>query len=83
MEYCTHNLSSIYQNHRAQHKKIEESEIKDYLKQSLQGLKSMHENKMVHLDIKPDNLLFKESTLKISDLGLTRVTKLKNDGDLE
>ena len=43
----------------------------------------MHENKMVHLDIKPDNILFKEAVLKISDLGLTRVTKLKNDGDLE
>ena len=43
----------------------------------------MHENKMVHLDIKPDNLLFKDGVLKISDLGLTRVAKLKNDGDLD
>lgn len=38
---------------------------------------------MVHLDIKPDNLLFKDSVLKVSDLGLTRITKIKREGDLE
>jgi serine/threonine protein kinase len=27
------------------------------LKQALLGLKCMHEHKMVHLDMKPDNLL--------------------------
>lgn len=42
----------------------------------------MHENQMVHLDIKPDNMLFKDSVLKISDLGLTRITKIKREGDL-
>ena len=83
MEYCTHNLASVYKEHRVNRKGIEESEMKDFLKQALQGLKSMHENKMVHLDIKPDNLLFKDGVLKISDLGLTRVAKLKSEGDLE
>ena len=83
MEYCTHNLASVYTAHRRDRKRIEEHDIKDYLKQALQGLKSMHENKMVHLDIKPDNLLFKDGVLKVSDLGLTRVAKLKSDGDLE
>ena len=46
----------------------------------------MHENKMVHLDIKPDNLLFAHNhsknipshpIIKIADLGLTRISKLK------
>lgn len=83
MEYCTHNLDSLYNRHRQEGRRIEESELKDFLKQALQGLKSMHENKMAHLDIKPDNLLFKDSVLKISDLGLTRVAKLKNDGDIQ
>lgn len=43
----------------------------------------MHENQMVHLDIKPDNMLFKDSVVKISDLGLARITKIKREGDLE
>ena len=83
MEYCTHDLASIFRKHHQEERKIEEREIKDYLRQALEGLKSMHENKMVHLDIKPDNLLFKESVLKISDLGLTRVSKLRGDSDLD
>lgn len=40
----------------------------------------MHENKMVHLDIKPDNMLFKDQILKIADLGLCRVTRIKRWG---
>lgn len=50
----------------------------------------MHQYGMVHLDLKPDNLLFshksienRESVLKISDLGLTRITKIKRESDLE
>lgn len=43
----------------------------------------MHENQIVHLDIKPDNILFKDSVLKISDLGLARITKIKREGDLQ
>lgn len=38
---------------------------------------------MVHLDVKPDNMLFKDQILKISDLGLARITKIKRSGDLE
>ena len=43
----------------------------------------MHENKMVHLDIKPDNMLFKDQILKIADLGLCRVTRIKRWGELD
>ena len=42
----------------------------------------MHLNKMVHLDLKPDNMLFKDSFLKISDLGLTRLNNLKRNSEL-
>lgn len=50
----------------------------------------MHQNGMVHLDLKPDNLLFSHSSneakdflLKISDLGLTRITRVKRESELE
>lgn len=83
MEYCNESLSSIIQNKRHTKTQFFESAIKDILKQSLLGLKCMHENKMVHLDLKPDNMLFKDSVLKISDLGLTRMNNLKRDSELE
>ena len=38
---------------------IPEEKLKEMLKQALIGLKTMHECNMVHLDIKPDNLLLK------------------------
>jgi serine/threonine protein kinase len=58
--------------------------LKDYLKQSLLGLQCMHEHNMVHLDIKPDNLLIKDNKiLKISDLGLCRITRIKKWTDLD
>jgi serine/threonine protein kinase len=77
MEYCNQSLSEVYNKSREEHKPLEETYIKDIFKQGLQGLKCMHENQMVHLDIKPDNMLFKEQVLKISDMGLARITKIK------
>lgn len=43
----------------------------------------MHEHNMVHLDIKPDNLLLNDKDLKIADLGLCRITRIKRWSDLD
>jgi wee1-like protein kinase len=43
----------------------------------------MHEHNMVHLDIKPDNLLMKEGEVKVADLGLCRITRIKRWTDLD
>jgi serine/threonine protein kinase len=53
------------------------------LRQALIGLKCMHEHNMVHLDIKPDNLLMKEGEVKVADLGLCRITRIKRWTDLD
>jgi serine/threonine protein kinase len=49
------------------------------------GLKHIHDNKLIHLDIKPGNILFSKDrkTLKIGDFGLTshRRTTLDDEGD--
>ncbi|KAG9396898.1 Protein kinase domain [Carpediemonas membranifera] len=48
-------------------------DIKGYMLQLLQGLQFMHERKVMHRDLKPDNLLIStEGVLKIADFGLSR-----------
>jgi len=61
MEYCDNGLTNFYRTAKFQTERhyIEENILKDFLKQSLLGLQCMHEHNMVHLDIKPDNLLLK------------------------
>ena len=44
------------------------------------ALKSIHEQKIVHLDIKPENILISKGKFKIADLGLSRILK-RNYGD--
>ncbi|HHI75840.1 MAG TPA: bifunctional protein-serine/threonine kinase/phosphatase, partial [Gammaproteobacteria bacterium] len=47
---------------------------REYLTQIAEGLRAFHRLEMVHLDLKPDNILIdKEGVLKIIDFGSTRV----------
>ncbi len=45
--------------------------LKDWIKQLLSGLKAINE-KLIHRDLKPQNILIFGNTLKISDFGLSR-----------
>lgn len=50
-----------------------EEEAKIYIRQICLGLRYMHENNIVHLDIKPENILFETKSsqnLKLVDFGL-------------
>lgn len=47
--------------------------IRYCMKQLLSGVKHMHENNFVHMDLKPENVLVnKNGTLKICDFGFAR-----------
>lgn len=53
--------------------KMTEYEAKRYIRQICEGLKHMHENNIVHLNIKPENILFESKTsnnVKLVDFGL-------------
>jgi cyclin-dependent kinase len=47
--------------------------VKSYLKQMLEGVAHCHKNKVLHRDLKPQNLLVsKDGCLKLADFGLAR-----------
>ncbi|KAK2158172.1 hypothetical protein LSH36_175g03003 [Paralvinella palmiformis] len=53
--------------------KMTEAEVINYVRQVCEGLKHMHENNIVHLDIKPENVLAttkKSTDVKLIDFGL-------------
>lgn len=54
-----------------------ENIIWDYLIQILNGLKFLHDNKIMHRDLKSANLfLMKNGTVKIGDLNVSKITKM-------
>jgi wee1-like protein kinase len=54
---------------------ITETQLKKIFRDICKGLKKLHEHNIVHLDIKPENILFSfNHKFKIGDLGLARIT---------
>lgn len=55
---------------------LDEAEASAFIKQILYGLQHLHRNHVVHMDIKPENIMLKkrnESQIKIIDFGLSRI----------
>ena len=49
-----------------------EYEAKRYVRQICEGLQHMHENNVVHLDLKPENIIFTDESyknIKLIDFG--------------
>lgn len=82
MEYCEDNLQHLIQRHKLANRPIEESIVKRMLKEALLGLDSLHKLSIIHLDVKPENLLLSNGVLKIADFGLCRAARLRQ-GDVE
>jgi serine/threonine protein kinase len=47
--------------------------MQKFLRQMLSGLEACHAQRIIHRDIKPQNLLVDGSSLKIADFGLARI----------
>ena len=70
-EYCEHDLASLCE-HMA--KRWSDAEIKGLVVQLLSAVEYLHENWIVHRDLKLSNLLYnRRGELKLADFGLARL----------
>lgn len=72
LEFCNGpDLASYLRKHKT----IPEKDAKSIAKQILSGLKFLNETskKIIHYDLKPQNILFHDGLIKISDFGLCKV----------
>lgn len=68
--YMDHDLSGLLENPKV---KLEECHIKCYLFQLLEGVRYLHDNHILHRDMKAANLLINnKGILQIADFGLAR-----------
>lgn len=51
---------------------LSEREAKIIIKQIIVGLKELHSMKIIHYDLKPQNIIFNRGEIKISDFGLAK-----------
>ena len=72
LEFCSGpDLSSLLKKYKV----LSEKDSKSIIKQILSALKFLNENgrKIIHYDLKPQNILFNDGMIKISDFGLCKV----------
>jgi serine/threonine protein kinase len=74
MELCDGSLDQIIDNHK--NKRLPESKTHKWFVQIIEGLRYLHDLNVVHMDIKPENILWKWSAsgnrvYKLTDFGLS------------
>ena len=73
MEYC--NKGTLEFLRSAKRKEISEKECMGYMRQIMEGFKVLRQYKVIHRDIKLENLLLHDDVLKISDFGVAKFGK--------
>ncbi len=58
-EFCDKTLEKIIQKIEADKTYLPITDIKRYIKETLNGLANMHALRIVHRDLKPENILIK------------------------
>ncbi|KAH9317487.1 hypothetical protein KI387_019256, partial [Taxus chinensis] len=73
LEYCTGGDLAAYIQH---HRRSSEAVARHFMRQLAAGLQVLHENNLIHRDLKPQNLLLstndRNAVLKIADFGFAR-----------
>ena len=60
---------------------LSESEARDILLQMCDGLKELHEQKIIHRDIKPSNMILQGKRIRLIDFDAARIFKDDKDAD--
>ncbi|CAO1618540.1 unnamed protein product [Sympodiomycopsis kandeliae] len=82
LPYMEHDLNGLIERLSVEDKPFSPAQIKLYMKQLFEGTLYLHQNKILHRDIKAANILISNSgNLKIADFGLAR--PYHDPGDLQ
>ena len=75
MDYLPETIRSVALKHQKRSKRFHEDHIKAYLWQTFKALEYIHERRICHRDIKPDNLLCDPQSLRcrLCDFGCSKV----------
>jgi serine/threonine protein kinase len=69
-EYCEHDMASLCEHG----KRFSEAEVKGLMVQLLRAVEYLHDNWVIHRDLKMSNLLYNSrGQLKLADFGLARL----------
>ena len=74
LEYCEGPDLSYYLK---KHKRLSEKQAKVIIRNVISAIKYLHElpQKVIHYDLKPQNILFHQGKIKITDFGLCKQAK--------
>ena len=72
MELGGENLGTLINRLRADGPALNPYMVKEFWQQMVSIIHTLHRNSVVHMDLKPDNLILFGPTLKIADLGISR-----------
>ena len=76
MEYCNFDIKSILESKT----KFSFHQVKMIIKQLLHGISVLHDNFVVHRDLKTSNILInKKGVLKICDFGMARIFNINSN----
>ena len=78
LEYCSGpDLATYLQRNRF----VQEKEARIIITQILEGLEYLNKlpNKIIHYDLKPENIIFNNMEVKISDFGLAKIIESNTD----
>ena len=67
-EYCEKSVYHLIKESTP----IEETRIREVVRDTLSGLQELHRNGFIHRDIKPENILIHSHTCKLADFGISK-----------
>lgn len=77
LEFCDHSLEDVIKQLEDKREYLPMQQLKSYIRQIFNGLKNMHAKGISHRDLKPENILLKDGSIRICDVGSSKVLDKK------